>query len=256
MPKKSAKLGPKGKAASDPGSVWVVIPTYNEAESLPELVQRIMALGLPGLRILFVDDNSPDGTADLAEELSARYEGKIQVLRRPSKLGLATAYVDGFRHALGAGARYIIEMDADLSHAPEYIPGMLALARLKDVVVGSRWIRGGGVDPSWGLGRRLLSRGGSWYSRTILGLTVRDATTGFKCFRREALAGLDLSQIKSSGFAFQVEMAYLCHRKGHRVAEVPIRFADRARGHSKMSPSIIAEAFFRVLMLRLRPPSQ
>ena len=234
------------------GSVVVVIPTYNESENLPELVERLMGLGLPGLQILFVDDNSPDGTADLAESLSSRHDGRIHVLRRPGKMGLGTAYVDGFGRALEMEADYIMEMDADLSHAPEYIPVMLELARQSDVVVGSRWTSGGGADPSWGLVRRMLSQGGSQYARLILGLDVRDTTTGFKCFRREALAGLDLQRIKSSGFGFQVEIAYACKRKGYRVVEAPIRFTDRARGTSKMSLGIVLEAFWRVLVIRFQ----
>ncbi|MEE9285953.1 MAG: polyprenol monophosphomannose synthase [Dehalococcoidia bacterium] len=241
--------------AADTGAgprVLVVIPTYNEAENLPELLRRLMALDLPGLEVLLVDDSSPDGTADLAERLSADYGGRVRVLRRPAKMGLGTAYVAGFAEALRAGADLVVEMDADLSHAPEYIPEMVNRMDRYDVVVGSRWTAGGGADPGWGLGRRLLSRGGSLFARLVLRLRVADTTTGFKCFRRQALEQLDLAKIKSQGFAFQVEMAHACQRRGHRVTEIPIRFADRVRGESKMSLRIVLEALWRVLAIRFR----
>lgn len=228
------------------------MPTYNEAGNVPELLRRIMALGIPNLDVLFVDDASPDGTAEVAEGLSPQYGGQVRVLRRPGKLGLGTAYVAGLTEALSSGADRIVEMDADLSHAPEYIPTLLAATVSHDVAVGSRWVSGGGTDPDWGLGRRLLSRGGSVYARALLGLKVRDTTTGFKCFRREPLAGIDLHAIRSHGFAFQVEMAYLCQKKGCRVAEIPIRFAERTVGKSKMSPRIVMEALWRVAAIRLR----
>ena len=231
----------------------IVIPTYNEAANLPELLRRIMALGVPGLEVLVVDDNSPDGTAELAERLSGGYGGRVSVLRRPAKMGLGTAYVSGFSMAIQRGADYVIEMDADLSHSPEYIPQLLSSMADWDVAVGSRWTAGGGADPEWALARRLLSRGASAYSRLVLGLRVRDTTTGFKCFRRQALDGLHLEGIKSQGFAFQVEMAYACQRKGYRVVEVPIKFRSRAQGRSKMSPRIILEALWRVAAMRLRP---
>ncbi len=232
--------------------VVVVTPTYNEARNLPRLVERLMALGIPGLEVLVVDDASPDGTAEVAERLGAEHGGRVRVLRRGAKLGIGSAYVAGFEEALRAGAGYVIQMDADLSHAPESIPGMLERAREADVVAGSRWVRGGGVEAGWGIGRLLLSRGGSLFARLALGLRVKDATTGFKCFRREALAGLDLRAVRSHGFAFQVEVAWACQRRGYRVVEHPIRFAKRGSGRSKMSPWIVAEALWRVAAIGLR----
>ena len=228
----------------------IVIPTYNEAANLPELLRQIMALGVPDLDVLFVDDNSPDGTAELAERLSDSYGGRVSVLRRPAKMGLGTAYVTGFSTAIQRGAAFVVEMDADLSHSPEYIPQLLSRMADWDVAVGSRWTAGGAVDTQWSLARRLLSRGASAYSRLVLGLQVRDTTTGFKCFRRQALDGLRLDGIKSQGFAFQVEMAYACQRKGFRVVEVPIIFRSRAEGRSKMSLGIILEALWRVAAIR------
>ncbi len=228
----------------------IVIPTYNEATNLEELLDRIMAQPLGNLEVLFVDDNSPDGTADLAERLSEKYDGRVGVLRRPAKMGLGTAYIAGFTRAVEQGADYIVQMDADLSHAPEYLPHLLSRMKDLDVAVGSRWSRGGGADPEWGAARRLLSRGASLYSRLLLGLQVKDATTGFKCFHRQALEGLGLNRMRSQGFAFQVEVAYACKSNGYRVAEVPIIFKSRARGRSKMSLRIILEAFWRVLAIR------
>ena len=231
---------------------FVVIPTYNEVGNLPELLRQIMAQPLPGVEVLIVDDNSPDGTAQEAERQAERYGGRVHVLRRPGRMGLGTAYVEGFRWALDHGADYVAEMDADLSHGPEYLPALVSAMGDHDVAVGSRWTAGGGADRGWGLGRRALSRGGSLFARLVLGLKVKDATTGFKCFRREALQALDLGGVKSQGFAFQVEMAYACQRKGLRVVEVPIRFRTRARGRSKLSARIILEALWRVVAIRFR----
>ena len=238
--------------AETPPRVIVVIPTYNEAENLPELLRQIMSQGVEGLEVLLVDDNSPDGTADLAEKLIDELGGKVRVLRRPGKLGLGTAYLEGFAEALVSGADHVIEMDADLSHSPRYIPELLDKMRDFDVAIGSRWTLGGGVDSGWSLARRFLSLGASLYCRIILGLEVKDTTTGFKCFRRQALKGLDLVRVNSHGFAFQVEVAYLCQRKGYRITEVPILFQRRGHGVSKMSIGIILEALWRVLAIRLR----
>ncbi|MSQ24999.1 MAG: polyprenol monophosphomannose synthase [Dehalococcoidia bacterium] len=232
--------------------VTIVIPTYNEAGNIPALVQRLMALGIPGLHLLLVDDSSPDGTADVAERLAPQYGGRIAVLRRPGKMGLGTAYIAGFTRALAEGADYIVEMDADLSHSPEDVPRLLAEMATHDVAVGSRWVKGGGVGKDWGLLRRFVSRGGSQYARLVLGLRVKDVTTGFKCFRRESLAGVDLSRIKSQGFAFQVEVAWACQRRGYRMAEIPILFSKRSHGTSKMSVRIFREALWRVPAIRLR----
>ena len=247
-----AELGVSPASPPQTPRITIVIPTYNEAANVEALVQELAALHLPGLALLFVDDNSPDGTAALARSQAARLEGRLHVLSRPGKLGLGTAYREGFAWALQQGSQYIIEMDADLSHSPSDIPRMLEQIQRCDILSGSRWERGGFADSTRGWPRRLLSRGGSLYARLLLGLRVKDTTTGFKCFRREVLERLDFSQIKSSGFAFQVEVAYLCQRQGFRTQELPIRFAQRLRGQSKMSLRIILEAFWRVTAIRLR----
>ena len=229
----------------------VVVPTYNEAANLPKLVAAIMGLGIPALEVLFVDDNSPDGTAAIAEGLSEQYAGRVIVLRRLEKQGLGPAYKAGFAEALARGADYVVEMDADLSHAPEYLPLLLAKMPDYDVATGSRWTRGGGAAGSWGMGRRLLSRAAALYARLLLGLRVKDPTTGFKCFRAEALRGLQLDGVRSRGFGFQVEIAYACQHLGYRVAEVPILFRCRYKGQSKMSFKIILEALWRIAAIRL-----
>ena len=232
--------------------VVVVLPVYNEAENLPDVVSAIFGLGVDGMHMLIIDDNSPDGTGQMAEELAARHQGRIQVMHRPSKLGLGTAYVLGFRHAVEQGADYVIEMDADFSHSPSYIPQFLQEIQSHDVVVGSRYVAGGGVDANWSVSRRFLSWWGNFYAGMVLGLEVHDATGGFKCFRRSALAGLDIEKIGSQGYAFQVEMAYACQKKGYRVKEIPIMFPDRARGKSKMSAFIALEAMWRVWQIKWR----
>jgi dolichol-phosphate mannosyltransferase len=231
--------------------VIVVMPTYNEAENLSVVVPLLLGLPVEGLEVIVVDDNSPDGTGQLADRLAERYPGQVHVIHRDGKLGLGTAYVAGFQSALARGADYIIEMDADLSHSPSYIPQFLEAIQDCDVVVGSRYAPGARLAEEWGLSRRLLSWGGNLYTRLILGLKVQDTTGGFKCFRREVLEGIDLPRIRSDGYAFQIEMAYLCQKHGFRVREVPIRFEERARGRSKMSPKIILEAMWRVLQTRL-----
>ena len=227
-----------------------MVPTYNEAANLPKLVAAIMALDIPALEVLFVDDNSPDGTAAVADALSKRYGARVSVLRRPGKQGLGPAYRAGFAEALARGADHVVEMDADLSHAPEYLPALLAEMADYDVAIGSRWTKGGGAEGGWGLGRRLLSQGAALYARMVLGLRVKDPTTGFKCFRAEALRGLRLEDVRSRGFGFQVEIAYACQRKGYRVTEVPILFRLRDQGRSKMSLRIIVEALWRVAAIR------
>ena len=228
------------------------MPTYNEAENLPQIVPALLSLGIEGLNILVVDDNSPDGTGQVAEELRLKYPGRVEVLHRGRKLGLGTAYVTGFAHALAQGADYIFEMDADFSHPPEMVRTFLQKIVDCDVVVGSRYTLGGALDPKWSLWRRFLSWGGNVYARLVTGLKVRDTTAGFKCFRRQVLESLDLSRIHSDGYAFQVEMAYLCQKKGFRVVEVPITFLDRTHGQSKMSFRIIWEAMWRVWQLKWR----
>ncbi len=231
----------------------VVTPTYNEAENIRDIVAALFALGIDGAEILIIDDNSPDGTGKIADQMAAASGGRIHVLHRRGKQGLGTAYVLGFRYALDHGADYIVEMDADFSHSPSYIPVMIEALKECDVAVGSRYIKGGGVDSRWSLFRRFLSWwGNSVYARLVLGLSVHDATAGFKCFRRSALAGLDLDKIRSQGYAFQVEVAYACDKKGYRVKEIPILFPDRAKGKSKMSAVIALEAAWRVWQIKWR----
>ncbi len=231
----------------------VVIPTYNEAENVPKLIGELFALGIPGLGILIVDDNSPDGTGEIAEEIAARHPGIVHVIRRPGKMGLGTAYVTGFRYALDQGARYIIQMDADFSHSPSYIPAMLEKIRECDVVIGSRYVPGGKVDEHWGLNRAFLS----WWANNIyvpliLRTRIRDATSGFRCYRREVLESIDLSRIRSNGYVFQVEMAYLCEKLGFRVVEIPIYFEDRRIGKSKMDLMVKLEAAYKVWEIKWR----
>lgn len=227
----------------------VVVPTYNEKDNLAELVERILEQG-EVFDVLVVDDNSPDGTGRVADELASR-SPRVKVLHRPGRMGLGTAYVSGFRYGLAAGYDFLFEMDADFSHDPAYLTRFLQkVEEGYDVVIGSRNIRGGGVR-NWPLGRRLLSRGGSLYARLILGLTVTDATGGYKCFKREVLDSLDLDTIRSNGYSFQIEVNYRCQQMGFRIGEIPIVFVDRARGGSKMSRRIVVEAMGMVWKLRL-----
>ena len=228
----------------------VVLPTYNERENLPEIVPAILAAA-PELDVLVVDDGSPDGTGALADAL-AQADPRVTVLHRQKKEGLGRAYLAGFAEVLGRGYGRILEMDADFSHAPAKLPELLAASRTADVVLGSRYVDGGGTV-NWGLGRRALSKGGSLYARTILGLGVRDLTGGFKCFRREVLEKLDLPTVRSSGYAFQIELTYRAVRRGFSVKEIPITFVDRRVGNSKMSRRIVAEALWMVWKLRLDP---
>ena len=234
------------------GLVVVVVPTYNEAENLPELADRIFAMNLPNVRVIVVDDGSPDGTAQVAEELADRFDGRVELIKRSSKQGLGTAYVQGFSHALSVGADYVVQIDADLSHPPEHIPEFLKALRGADVVVGSRYVPGGGLDRRSGLARRLLSYLANQGIRGVTGLKVKDATSGFKAFRREALSSLDLHGFKCKGFGLQSEVAHACQRRGHTVVERPIVFVDRERGRSKMSLLIALEAIWRLLLVRWR----
>jgi dolichol-phosphate mannosyltransferase len=229
----------------------VVIPTYNEAETLPELIQALRALALPSLFILVVDDNSPDGTGALVERLAAEEPEQFGVIRRPGKLGLGSAYLTGFRRALELGSQSIAQMDADLSHSPEYLPGFLDGLQRADAVFGSRYIPGGRLDERWSYGRVMLSRFGNFYARTILGLKVRDATGGFRLWKADTLRGIPLDRIHSEGYVFQVEMAFVAQRLGYRIAEMPIYFEDRRGGRSKMSGRIQFEAALRVWLLLL-----
>jgi dolichol-phosphate mannosyltransferase len=230
------------------GPVWVVLPTYNEATNIERLVAAARAKLPASAQILIVDDNSPDGTGEIAARL-AEESGAIHFLHRPLKEGLGPAYIAGFRQALAGGAGLIVEMDADFSHDPAYLPRLLDAADRADLAIGSRYVPGGGVS-DWGGVRRAISRGGSTYARFVLGVDVRDLTGGFKCFRREVLETIDLGAIRARGYAFQIEMTYRAIELGFDVVEVPIVFRDREAGNSKMSRSIVLEAIWRVPMLR------
>ncbi len=233
--------------AAPPRPALVCLPTYDERENLEPIVAAILA-ATPDVDVLVIDDNSPDGTGELADRIAAR-EPRVHVLHRPGKQGLGKAYLAGFDWALARGYRLILEMDADFSHNPRYLPVLLEKAREADLVLGSRNVEGGGTV-NWGVGRKVLSRGGSFYARTILGIPVRDLTGGFKCFRREVLEAIDLPTVECSGYAFQIELTYRALRKGFRVAEVPIVFEDRRVGHSKMSRRIVLEAIRKVWTIR------
>jgi len=230
--------------------ITVVVPTYNEAENLPELVAALFVLPLDGLRLLVVDDNSPDGSGRLADELAAQYPGRISVIHRAGKLGLGTAYVAGFRRALADGAEAVCQMDADFSHPPEKLVELAAALQNHDVAQGSRYVPGGSTDRRWPLWRKGLSAFGNFYARAILGLKVRDVTAGYRLWRRAALTGLPLDSLRSNGYSFQVELVYLAHLLGYRLAEIPIYFADRQSGKSKMSFRIQREAAIRVWQMR------
>jgi dolichol-phosphate mannosyltransferase len=225
----------------------VCVPTYNERENLERM---LLALADKGVSVLVIDDNSPDGTGELADRLAAELE-HVQVLHRDRKEGLGPAYLDGFKHALADGAEVVVEMDADFSHDPEDVPRLIRSATEADVVLGSRYVTGGSIE-NWGRLRRFVSAGGSLYARWILGVPVHDLTGGFKCFRREVLETLDLDAIASRGYAFQIETTYRALRAGFRVLEIPISFADREHGGSKMSRRIVLEAIWKVPALRLR----
>jgi dolichol-phosphate mannosyltransferase len=229
----------------------VVLPTYNEAENLPLMVDALLALPV---NILVVDDGSPDGTGDIAEGLATENRGRISVMHRAEKSGLGTAYIAGFKQAISLGAQYLIQMDADFSHQPKYIPDLIAkLEEGNDLVIGSRYARGGGVDKTWGPYRKLLSWfANAVYVRVLLGLPVSDATAGYRIWRRETLLGMGLERIHSNGYVFQVEMAYVAHRLGFKIAEIPIYFPDRTRGQSKMGSGIVFEAALRVWQLIYR----
>jgi dolichol-phosphate mannosyltransferase len=229
---------------------WVVLPTYEEAENLPGIAAAILA-ALPGATLLVVDDNSPDGTGRLADELAAA-NPRIRVRHRPGKAGIGRAYLDGFRVALDAGATTLVQMDADWSHDPGTLPALVAPVEdgRADLVIGSRYVRGGRVL-DWGLGRRVISRMGSLFARTVLGLQPHDLTGGFKAWRGGALADIPFDGVHAGGYVFQIEMTYRASRAGARVREVPITFQDRRVGRSKMSRRIIVEALLVVVRLRL-----
>lgn len=230
------------------GETLVIIPTYNERENISEVLRRVLGQPVP-LHVLIVDDNSPDGTAKLVSQL-ADSDPRIQLLQRPGKAGLGTAYIAGFRYALEHGYRYILEMDADLSHDPDDLPRFLNKIQDAHLVVGSRYV--GGVNVvNWPLSRLMLSYGASMYARVVTGLPLRDTTAGFKCFRREVLETIDLSHVKAGGYGFQIEMHWRVWMAGFKIVEMPIVFTDRTVGKSKMSKAIVREAIFLVLKLGL-----
>lgn len=227
----------------------IVVPTYNEKENICRLIPEILSQD-DGIEVLVVDDDSPDGTGDLVEQVFGG-QARVHLLRRPAKMGLGTAYISGFRYALARpDIRCVFEMDADFSHRPKYIPDFLEAVNSADVVLGSRYVPGGGVE-NWRLARRIISRAGSAFSRVMLGLPVNDCTGGFRCYRREVLEALDLDHVTSQGFGFQVEMLYRCKNKGFKIIEIPIVFPDREQGTSKMSNNIFFEALFLVFRLRM-----
>ena len=229
---------------------WLILPTYDEAENIESLVRAARDALPDDARILIVDDGSPDGTGAIADRLATGDEG-VAVLHRPRKEGLGPAYIAGFREALAGGAELVLEMDADFSHDPADLPRLLEAAEDADLAIGSRYVRGGAVS-DWGPLRRAISRGGSAYARSVLGVDVHDLTGGFKCFRREVLEAIDFDAVGSRGYAFQVELTYRAIELGFRVVEVPIRFRDRRVGSSKMSKAIVGEAIWRVPLLRFK----
>lgn len=233
------------------GPAWVILPTYNEAGNIEAIVSALDPKLEGDDRILIVDDSSPDGTGEIADRIAARHE-RVSVLHRAKKEGLGPAYLAGFCEALGGGAELVVQMDADFSHDPIYLPRLLAASEEADLVIGSRYVAGGGIT-EWGRARRTLSRGGSLYARRILGVEIRDLTGGFKCFHRAVLEHLDLAEVAASGYSFQVEMTWRTLKAGFSVMEVPITFRERDVGESKMSAAIVAEAAWRVPALRLRP---
>lgn len=229
--------------------ITVIIPTYNEAENLPKLVSALFSLPLADLSILVVDDNSPDGTGKLADDLKQAHPGQVDVLHRAGKLGLGSAYIQGFQLALRQGAEAVVQMDADFSHPPEKLIEMANNLPSCDAVLGSRYIPGGSVDVRWPAWRKMLSGGGNIYARTILGLKVHDVTGGFKMWKRETLSAMPLDRIRSNGYIFQVEMCYVATKLGFHFQEIPIYFADRRWGKSKMNFRIQIEAAFRTWQL-------
>ena len=230
-----------------PAVATVCLPTYNERENLERMLRTLAPFGV---RVLVVDDNSPDGTGEIADRLAAELDF-VSVLHRERKEGLGPAYLAGFRRALADGADYVLELDCDFSHDPADVPRLLAACEAgADLALGSRYVAGGGTE-NWGLVRRIVSWGGSFYARALLGVSIRDLTGGFKCYRRTVLEALDLDAIHSKGYAFQIETTYRARRKGFRIVEVPIRFVDRTEGQSKMSRAIFLEAVWKVPLLRL-----
>lgn len=230
--------------------ITIVLPTFNEAENLPKLVSALFSLPLD-LSVLVVDDNSPDGTGAIADDLAKEHPGNFYVLHRSGKLGLRSAYMEGFQKAFELGANAVVQMDADFSHDPQVLPEMVRRLASCDVVIGSRYVEGGSLDDNWPLWRKALSGFGNFYARTILNSPIHDMTTGFRMWRRDALEAMPLDRIRSSGYIFLVEMAYVAYLIGLRISEVPIHFADRRWGKSKMSLKIQMEAAMRIWDVRL-----
>lgn len=228
----------------------IVIPTYNEADNLAPLAAELWALPVPDLKILVVDDASPDGTGDIADDLARRQPDRFSVIHRTGKLGMGSAYIEGFKAALKTDAEAIGHMDADFSHSPKYVPGFMEELEHADVVFGSRYVAGGQLDEHWGIGRVLLSWFGNLYARTILGLRILDATGGFRMWRKATLQGIPLDIIRSNGYVFQVEMGFVAQRLGYKIIESPIYFAERRIGESKMSLRIQLEAALRVWQVK------
>jgi len=232
---------------------YIIVPTYNEADNIGDLLTQILALPVP-VGVIVVDDNSPDGTGELADEWAVRYPTAVHVVHRPGKMGLGTAYIAGFKHGLSLGARNMMTMDADFSHNPRYIPALIEMSRIKHVVIGSRYVAGGGQQNcTWK--RIMLSRTANFVARFLLGLKAKDATAGFRLYRREVLESIPLVQIFSSGYSFLVEMLFLCQRRGWQIGEVPIIFEDRRKGQTKISRQEVFKAqytVFRLFARRLR----
>lgn len=232
----------------------VVVPTYNEVDNLPPLVERLLALSLPGLHVLIADDNSPDGTGEVADKLAAENPGRVTVVHRAGKEGLGRAYVDGMGQALDGGAEYVAQMDADLSHPPEALPGLLGtlMSTRAGVVIGSRYVPGGELDENWPFYRRALSGWANFYVHTLLNVRIRDLTAGFKVWRADVLRDIGLDRVQSNGYSFQVEMHYLATQLGHTIIEVPIRFEERTSGASKMTTRTKVESAVMPFRLRWR----
>jgi dolichol-phosphate mannosyltransferase len=255
-----SQVSSEDRRSQPDAAITVVIPTYNEADNLPKIAAAIFTLGLPNLQVLVVDDASPDGTGRIADELAVTYNvaaalrPRMTVIHRQGKGGLGTAYITGMTRAIADGADFIVQMDADFSHAPAYIPQMLGviLATDADVVIGSRYVPGGSLDARWEWNRRFLSWWANLYSRAILGLRIRDMTAGFKLWRRATLEAIGLDNIRSNGYSFQVEMAYLCEKLGFRLIEIPIHFEDRRIGHSKLDVPVKLESAWRTWQIRWR----
>jgi dolichol-phosphate mannosyltransferase len=229
--------------------ITVILPTFNEVENLPKIVPELFKLPLPDLKLMVIDDNSPDHTGDIAEELAGQYPGRLSVVHRPGKLGLGTAYITGFRLALKDGAQAIGTMDSDFSHPVNKLIPLAAALDTCDIAIGSRYVAGGKVDEAWPIWRKALSSFGNGYARTILRLPIRDVTGGFRLYRRQSIQAMPLERVRSNGYVFMVEIAYLAHTLGLRFQEVPIYFADRRWGKSKMSMRIQLEAALRVWQL-------